>query len=74
VKKKWRAFEKHMKGVMVTRCGGFSIAASHWTAPGYESPAMPTLPFTYGSDATHSTVSYPSSPSWWYGRKTPSEA
>ena len=44
-------------GVMATRCGGASIAASHWTAPGYERPKVPTLPLLQGCTAAHSMVS-----------------
>ena len=50
---------------MAFRCGGFSTAASHCTAPGYDSPNVPTAPFDHGCVAAHSMVSYPSCPSFW---------
>ncbi|SHX38565.1 Uncharacterised protein [Mycobacteroides abscessus subsp. abscessus] len=42
---------------MVVRCGGVVVAASHWVAPTYDEPYMPTLPVAPGSPAAHSTVS-----------------
>jgi hypothetical protein len=44
-------------GAIARRCGGRSTAASHWTAPGYESPNVPTAPFDQGCAAAHSIVS-----------------
>ena len=54
-----------MAGTMAFRWGGPSIAASHCTAPGYDSPNVPTLPSDQGWRAAHSMVSKPSRPSFW---------
>ena len=42
---------------MVTRWGGLEMAASHWVAPTYDAPYIPTLPVDQGCEAAHSTVS-----------------
>ena len=48
---------KVIAGTIAFKCGGDSTAASHCTAPGYESPKVPTLPFDQGCAAAHSMVS-----------------
>ena len=55
--KKLSGVEKVIAGAIATRCGGDSTAASHCTAPGYESPKLPTLPSDQGWAAAHSIVS-----------------
>ena len=52
-------------GTIAFKWGGDSTAASHCTAPGYESPMVPTLPVDHGWLAAHSIVSYPSFPYCW---------
>src|SRR5687768_11264479 len=52
-----------MAGTIAFSDGGFSTAASHWTAPGYERPNVPIHPVDHGCFAAHSIVSYPSLPS-----------
>jgi hypothetical protein len=61
-------------GMMVTRCFGFSTAASHCTQPRYEAPIIPTLPLDQGSRAAHSMVSWPSSFSFTKGTQAPPDA
>src|SRR5689334_20761714 len=61
-------------GTIALRCGGASTAASHCTAPGYESPNVPTDPFDHRCVPAHSIVSYPSRPSFRYGSNSPSDA
>jgi hypothetical protein len=46
-----------MSGEMHFRCGGACVAASHWVAPMYDAPYIPTLPLDHGWRAAHSTVS-----------------
>ena len=53
--------------------GGRSRAASIVVAPKYDAPKMPTLPSQNSRDASHSTVSYPSAPSWTKGWNSPCE-
>ena len=53
-----------MAGTMAFKWGGCSIAASHWTAPGYDKPKVPMLPSDHDCLAAHSMVSYPSCRSW----------
>ena len=54
---------KVIAGTIATRCGGDSMAASHWTAPGYDRPKVPMRPEDQGCAAAHSIVSKPSFPS-----------
>src|ERR671922_585501 len=61
-------------GTIALRCGGFSTAASHCTAPGYDRPNVPTAPFDQDWAAAHSMVSYPSRPSCAYAPYSPSDA
>ena len=49
--------EKVIAGTIALSEGGCSTAASHCTAPGYESPKVPTAPFDQGWRAAHSIVS-----------------
>ena len=62
---------------MAVRCGGLVSEATVWTRPPCELPVMPTRPLDQGWAATHSTVSYPSSPSCtlavWKYWPTPSD-
>ena len=52
---------------------GPSLAASHWVAPTYEPPYIPTLPLHQGWPATHSTESWPSFVSSTKGTNSPPE-
>jgi hypothetical protein len=57
VYQKWVGEANVIAGAIATRCGGDSSAASHCTAPGYDSPKVPTRPFDHGWAAAHSMVS-----------------
>jgi hypothetical protein len=48
---------KVIAGTIALRWGGLSTAASHWTAPGYDRPNVPTVPSDQGCRAAHSIVS-----------------
>ena len=54
---KFSGVEKVIAGTIALSEGGCSTAASHCTAPGYESPKVPTAPFDHGWCAAHSIVS-----------------